>query len=799
MHIAKVHRRSATRLGRERLSLFLFGALLAPLLSVLGPSIVLAADSDATIIKLSAFLKRNCIDCHTGDDAGGGLTLESPGDLESAAKDGARWHKVRQKLFAGKMPPPDEPQPAKADVAEIIALLDRDILRTECGGTGDPGRVTMRRLNRREYDNTIRDLLGIDVGAGEEFPIDDLGYGFDNNGDVLTMSTLLLEKYLAAAEKTAEKAIVAKPLGEMPSRRFEGESFPVTKFSAHVGGAALLFGGGAATVECDFRESGDYVFQVSAFGQQAGDELPKMAIQVDGKAVRQFDVRGEADRPELFQARVRVEAGKRHAAVAFLNDYYEPDNPDPLRRDRNLGVGFLEVRGPIRDEVKELPKSHRAIVAATPLESGRSVYDCATDVFKPLADRAFRRPATEKEIERLAVLARSTAEQGATFEQAVQTGLQAILLSPHFLFKVEQIRPNEANGAAPKVDSWELAVRLSYFLWSTMPDKELFEEARNGTLEKNLDRQTKRMLADERSRALVDNFAGQWLELRKLEMVAPDGGMFPKFTPELRRDMRTETEMFFAEVMRKDMSVVALLDAPFTFLNQRLAEHYGIKGVKGEKFRRVELSTDQRGGVLTHASVLTVTSNPTRTSPVKRGKWIMEQILGTPPPPPPPDVEELPESAEAIASGSLRQRMEMHRSNASCASCHAQMDALGFGFENYDAIGRWRTKDGEFPVEPAGELPGGKSFGTPAELKRLLATDGRDAFVRCLAEKLLTYGCGRGMEFYDSCAIDAACKEAAEGDYRFSSLILATVHSDPFLRRRGDDDARRTDRKKRRN
>jgi hypothetical protein len=373
-----------------------------------------------------------------------------------------------------------------------------------------------------------------------------------------------------------------------------------------------------------------------------------------------------------------------------------------------------------------------------------------------------------------------------SFENSIQITLQAVLVSPHFLFRGEfQPEPGNPKRLHP-IDDFALASRLSYFLWSSMPDDELFRQAERGRLRRNLESQVRRMLRDPKASAFVENFAGQWLQLRNLDLVTPDAKQFPDFDEDLRKAMRKETEMFFGYILREDRSVLEFIDANYTFANERLARFYGVPGLKGHAFRRVSLKDSRRGGLLTQASILTITSNPTRTSPVKRGKWVLENLLGTPPPPPPPNVPELKEGKEAVLSGTLRQRMEQHRANPNCASCHARMDPIGFGFENYDAIGAWREKDGEFSIEASGKLVSGESFNGAAEFKRILLKQKRDEFVRCLTEKLLTYALGRGLEYYDRCAVDQITKNLAANRYKLSSLVVEVIKSAPFQMRRGE-------------
>jgi hypothetical protein len=412
----------------------------------------------------------------------------------------------------------------------------------------------------------------------------------------------------------------------------------------------------------------------------------------------------------------------------------------------------------------------------------------AREIINAFMTRAFRRPSTAAEVDRVLKLVELADKEHENFASSIGLGLQAILVSPHFLFRVE-LDPEPNNPKAVRtINDYELATRLSYFLWSSIPDDELFAQARLGTLRKddNLDRQIKRMLEDPKAQALVENFAGQWLQLRNLKTAAPDKQQYPAFDEPLRVAMQRETELFFAAIIKEDRSVLDFIDADFSFVNERLARHYGLADIRGEEFRRVQLDGSQRSGVLSHASVLTLTSNPTRTSPVKRGKWVLENILGTPPPPPPPDVPQLKEEPSAMLTGTLRERMEQHRAKADCAVCHNRMDPLGFGMENYDGIGAWRTQDGKFTIDPSGTLPNGQTFAGPRELKSILKTR-QDDFIRCLAEKMLTYGLGRGVEYSDQCSLTDIVKHMRQHDNKFSSLIVAIVHSDPFQKRRGKE------------
>jgi hypothetical protein len=597
-----------------------------------------------------------CLSCHNRDKARGDVALDGFSNDASSRGEDALWENVAMQLRSESMPPPGRPRPTPTELEAFNAWLDA--AQTSRGSQ----HVSMRRLNRSEYNNTIRDLLNLDLHLADHFPTDDLGHGFDNNADVLSLSPLLLEKYLEGADKII----------------------------------------------------------VAAFGSDS---------------VRERILHPPPDDPLLLPYR----------AVTY------------------------PVRAPVE---KRLILSATDLPVADPDEQERQR---AYEILRAFADRAYRRPVTHDELTRLLRFVESAQKSGEGVEKGIRTALQAILVSPHFLFRIE----TSVGG----LTDFELANRLSYFLWSSIPDEELFRHAAHKTLRKKkvLSAQVRRMLRHPKSRALAENFAGQWLQTRSLRYTAPDPDSFPAFDEALRTAMLKETELFFDTILREDRNVLEFLDAPYTFVNERLARHYGISGVYGDEFRRVSLAGTPRAGVLTQASVLTITSNPTRTSPVKRGKWILDNILGTPPPPPPPGAGDLREENRSVLSGSLRQRMEQHRSNPNCAACHRRMDPLGFGLENFDAVGAWRDREGELSIDASGTLPGSVSFNGPTELRAVLR--GRpEAFLRCLAEKMLTYALGHGLDRYDRRSVNDIVSKASRREYRFSAVILAIVHSEVFQR-----------------
>jgi hypothetical protein len=749
--------------------------------------------------QVAPFLTKYCLGCHGATKPKADLNLSAFDGEESVFRGRKVWTRVKEYVEAGEMPPEDEPQPSDEEVARLTGWVSKTLAKVDCTSQANPGRVTIRRLNRAEYNNTIRDLVGVDFRPADDFPSDDVGYGFDNIGDVLTLPPLLFEKYLDAAESVAERAIVAEPGSSKGLiNTWEAEELPAGAGGVpHDDNARVLPSEAAITLTHVFPRDAEYILRARAFGQQAGAEPVKMAFLVDGKSLKTVEVTAVEKEPGVYEHKARLNGGSRSFGVAFLNDYYNEKAPDPSRRDRNLVVDSLEVEGPIDVPGAALPESHRRILFKTPTKDDQS--EVARQIVERFATRAYRRPITPGEVARLVKFVDLARQNGESFERGIQLAVKAVLVSPQFLFRVEldsrpPVRKRRDTTPAPgsfPISEFELASRLSYFLWSSMPDDELFQLALDGKLREggNLEQQVRRMLHDPRSSAIVDNFAGQWLQIRNLKTVNPDKGTYPGFDEPLRAAMLRETELFFGAIIQDDRSVLDLLDADYTFVNERLATHYGIPGVKGDAFRRVRLTDGIRGGLLTQASILTVTSNPTRTSPVKRGKWILEQILGTPPPPPPPDVPELKDDSNGRLAGSLRQRMVQHRANPNCASCHARMDPLGFGFENFDGIGAWRDKDGNFPIDPSGELPSGQTFQGPKELKTILKGRDKD-FVHCLAEKMLTYSIGRGVEYYDACAVDKIVEATSRNGYRFSRLVLEIVASDPFQKRKGRGESR---------
>lgn len=714
-------------------------------------------------------LTRFCGDCHSGDVPDAGIAFESLDVSRSATRDRNVWKKVLAQLDSRAMPPADSEQPDDGQRQLVIDWIQYQALSIPCDTVRYAGRPTLRRLNRDEYNRTVRDLTGINFRPADDFPSDDVGYGFDNIGDVLSLPPVLMERYLDAADEVVREAIIVA----------EPDFAPVLSLPGKV-----MASSDAIEAELEIADTADYVIRIQAYGDQAGPEEAQMELVIGKRSAKKFSVAATKEQPQTYEAKVRLVRGKRPIAVRFLNDYYEPEHPDPkLRGDRNLIVLAIELVGPIGKLPSDLPESHQRLIARAPENKANREAELVAirHNLKQFVPRAFRRASSQTEIERYVQIADLVLRDGASFERAMQVAIQAVLVSPHFLFRIE-MDPADGESVQRELNDFELATRLSYFLWSSKPDDQLFLAASSKKLKSTdeLRAQVRRMLQDEKSDALVENFASQWLQLRKLETVSVDTQRFQEFNSQLRAAMQRETELLFGALLREDQTLFDLLNADYTHVNEPLAKLYGIPDIQGENFQRVRIADANRRGLLGHASVLTVTSNPTRTSPVKRGKWILENLLAAPPPPAPPNVPELEATAKSDeVQLSLKEQMELHRSKPGCAGCHQLMDPLGFGLENFDAIGRWREKEADRTIDASGELPDGRKFTGPSELRQILMERKSD-FRRSLATKMLTYALGRGLEYFDECALDEICANTeARGD-TLPILIEEIVQSHPF-------------------
>jgi cytochrome c5 len=724
-------------------------------------------------------LSKTCALCHNDKLSSGGLNVKllmAPGSI-AAYRDG--WETILDKLRAGEMPPKGIPRPPEPQMQALIHYVEGEFEKADRNIKPDPGHVTARRLNRSEYSNTIRDLLAVDFRAEKDFPTDDSGYGFDNIADVLTISPVLMERYMDAAEIIASRAMGADPLPQKPlEAQYHAKDKTIRRPDV-------------STIEASHRVEwdGDYTIRFGMPGERAADAKPvTLGFWMDGTLMKTLPVETKPSKLVYFdpyseaEVRMYLPSGDHVFRAGFIDDDFVKtvSDKDAYNKKKNKFLDSIVFVGPFPTDVERA--SRKKILICDP-KSGPA---CVDKIVTALAHRAYRRPATRAEVASLLKFVALARSRGETTEQGIQLAIEAMLVTPQFLFRIEH-DPNPTDAQdVHRISDIELASRLSYFLWSSMPDDELQGLAEAGKLHDPavLDAQVKRLMADRRSAALAANFAGQWLEIRNLDVVKPDPDKFPEWGPELRDAMKTETRMFFEYVLREDRPLSDFIDAKYTFLNARLAKFYGIAGVTGPDFRRVELTTGQRGGLLSQASVLTVSSYPTRTSVVLRGKYVLNNILGSEIPPPPPDVPALDESAVGTLM-SLRQQMEKHRADPMCSTCHNKMDPLGFGLENYNAIGKWRTEDGKFPVDSSGTLPNGKSFKTPDEMRALLMA-GLPQFSRCLTEKMLTYALGRGLHPYDRPTVNGINRDMAASGYHFQSLIFEIVHSAPFQMGRAD-------------
>ncbi|MBX3464639.1 MAG: DUF1592 domain-containing protein [Planctomycetes bacterium] len=729
-----------------------------------------------------AFVRSHCLDCHGGSTTKGGLDLETPAGGPVARL--WRWSRLRDRVLAGEMPPPDAEAPPAAERQAFVAGVDALLLAEVPRLPPDPGRVTVRRLSRAQWERTVRELFGVEV-ATAAFPADDLGYGFDTIGDALSFSTLHLETYLAAAAEVAQRVFDGEDPARPTVRRLEAEAMRlVDGRGANLDGeVANLYSRATLATTVRLPRDGIYVLRALAGADQAGDEPAKLLLRLDGRELVAFEV-GERPLRE-FMLRTPLAGGERQLGIEFPNDFYQPEHPDPQRRDRNLHVDWLEVIGPT--DAAPVPAAAawlHAVLGARGDDPSR-----LRAVVRALLPRVYRRPASDDELARATRLGQAVLRDGGLLVEALRAVLQAALASPHFLFRIEAGGVDGTPGAVVPLGGPALASRLSFLLWGCGPDERLLERAAKGGLTTPAGRQAEvdRLLGDPRAEALATDFAAQWLELRSLADRMPDPARFPGFDDELRASLRRETELLFLAVLRDGRDVRDLLDCDFTHVDARLAAFYGLDRpghVAADAFVPVTLpaALRERGGVLGHASVLAVTSNPTRTSPVKRGKWVLENLLGQPPPPPPPGNDTLAGEAAIDSSRSFREQLAQHRERSQCAVCHVRMDALGFALERYDAIGRFRVEDAGGAIDCSGDLPDGRTVEGLGGLKQVLRAD--PAFVRTLATKLFVYAVGRDARPVDRLRLRVGVDELLrQGAVTLRALVLLVVQDPAFTHR----------------
>ena len=783
-----------------------------------GAAIPAPSPSRSEADSIRPVLDQYCVSCHNGRLRTADLALDEL-DVTRIADSGEIWERVVRKLQTRAMPPPGVRRPDEATYQTLVAALTSELDRA-AADSPNPGRPMLRRMNRAEYANAIRDLLALEIDPTVLLPPDDSAYGFDTIADVLGVSPTLQERYLSAAAKVSALAV-----GD-PARGPVSESYRVRQDlsqNQHLEGLPLGTAGGLM-VRHYFPMDGEYRIQIrlqqTNFGNLRGLDYPhQVETAIDGERVHLATIGGNSDLAMMFdepqnagdriEARlastVRVKAGPRSVGVAFIRNspigdtrrlqQFLRSSVDTLDWTGLPHIQSLTITGPFEPTGPgETPSRTRIFVChpaqqpekARPGLAARDTEEetaCARRILQTLSRRAYRQPVTDADIDPLIGFFREGRAEG-TFDTGIQRALHAILANPRFVFRSERDPDGSRPGEAFQIADLELASRLSFFLWSSIPDDELLTAAASGTLHRAdvLEQQVRRMLADGKSQALVANFAGQWLQLRNVKSILPNSDEFPDFDDSLRQSFQRETELLFESIMREDRSVLELLTADYTFLNERLARHYGVPNVYGSRFRRVAVTDDARRGILGHGSILALTSHAERTSPVVRGKWVLENLLGTPPPPPPPDVPPLKENESGQKPKTMRELMSQHRASPACAACHRLMDPIGFALENFDAVGAWRTSEPGGPIDASAELPDGARVDGVAALREAIVRR-PDVFTTTMTEKLLTYGLGRGLSYRDMPAVRGIVREAAAHDYRFSSIVLGIVGSRPFQRK----------------
>ncbi len=747
--------------------------------------------------EIEPLLVNYCFDCHGDGSKKGDFRMDAFKDLSTHIGDTKHWIPVWRNLRSQLMPPSEEAQPSVAEKKKVLSWIESAVFKLDPKNP-DPGRVTIRRLNRNEYRNAVFDLLDVEYDTTEAFPPDDTGYGFDNIGDVLSISPLLMEKYITAAEEVVNLALPDDASAQVPRVDFPAENFK----HPSVPPTWIPFADRAEfTLKVPVKWDGKYQLTLQYNIQGATEATTAEAfleISANGKSLAETSLGWDQRRSIDLAATAQLEKGDREIKVTL-----KPFSP-PAEGEEELYVSLqrLILRGPLDGSQTEYSKGYNMILVDGPApEKDRAASNAyARKIMRSFVSRAFRRPIDERDIDRLVAIVNETDKlPGKTFQDGIKQAIATCLASPRFLFRVEiQPEPNNPDKVVP-LDEYALASRLSFFLWASVPDDELLSLAFNKKLRKNLRQQVDRMLADPRSERLTENFVGQWLQARDIATVPISTATIlgvetnreaaEIFDPRLRADMKKETYALFDFILRNKRPIEELISARYSFLNERLAAFYGVKGVRGEEFRPVDLTEHpERGGLLTQGTFLMVSSNPTRTSPVKRGLFVLDNILGTPPPPAPPNVPELTEAkTEGDGEPTMREMMEIHRKDPDCRGCHARMDPIGLGLENFDALGRFRKKESGKPIDTAGELITGEKFNDVAALKEILAEGRKRDLYRTVSEKLLTYAIGRGVEYYDSTTVNQLVNHIETHDGQLVELIHAITTSAPFQKRRGDD------------
>ena len=758
------------------------------------------ADPAATYTKeIVPLLEKYCYDCHGDGEAKGKFSMDAFEDLPAHLSNRKHWLPVWQNLRSQVMPPSDKDQPSVEEKKKLAAWIEKDVFKLDPNNP-DPGRVTIRRLNRTEYQNAVYDLLGVEYDTREVFPPDDTGYGFDNIGAVLSMSPLLMEKYVAAADEVVALALPAGAAAQVPRVAMDGKNFKASGDPKITGSWLPFSKTQKVSLSQDILWDGDYQVEVeySIHGaSEATTDEAQLEVSAAGSKVGDASLSWDQRRVIELTGKVPLKKGRQTFEISIS----PKRRPLAGEEELFLKIQRVIVQGPLGGTQKEFAKGYRMIFVDGPAPEdtgGRERY--ARKIMRSFVSRAFRKPLDDQTINRLiAIVNEISREPGKTFQDGIKQAIATCLASPRFLFRVE-IQPEPNNPAKiVSLDEYSLAARLSFFIWGSVPDDELLSLAFNTKLRANLSAQVDRMLKDPRSQRLVQNFVGQWLQARDVETVpivaksilgtATNREAAKQFDPRLRSDMQRETEMLFDFVLRQNRPAEELISARYSFLNERLAKFYGIEGVAGEDFQPVDLTDHpERGGLLTQGTFLMVTSNATRTSAVKRGLFVLDNLLGTPPPPPPPNIPKLEDAASpGNAHPTQREMMEIHRKKPECRSCHARMDPIGLGLENYSALGQFRTKEYDKPIDASGKLLTGEQFADIGTLKAIIAEKRKPDLYRTIAEKLLTYAIGRGVEYYDATTIDGLTARMTKNGGKLRELIQGIVESAPFQKRRGDD------------
>ena len=733
--------------------------------------------NEALFNEVLPLLEEYCYDCHGDGAQKGGFAMDELISLGNFEEHHETWDRVWKNAYNRNMPPANVDQPQDREISKILSWIEKESFQYNPDQI-DPGHVVLRRLNRTEYENTIKDLFQVTIDAKNYFPADDTGYGFDTIGEVLTLSPLLMEKYMGMAEIVMEK--ILGPIDDQGENiRFIADDI---KGGRKHGDLRVLPSQGSFTISHQSDMGGEYEAKVWASASRAGDELAKMEVSINGSKIKTFSIDSEYPQKLIYTFKYYAkEKSSNKISLSFINDFFDPKNKNPKLRDRNLYIKKIEISFP-KGVAFKFKDSRSHLLGEW--ETEKIDDDHAVKSLEQWIPRIYRMTLEEKEMYRHKAFYAMMTKNGLSAVEALRQTYKAALVSPRFLFREEKKEEKKRNSNYRQIDEFALAHRMSYFLWSSIPDDSLWELAKKGKLRENFRQEFNRMISDKKIEGFINNFCGQWLQLRDLNLVNPDPEQFPRFTDQVRKSMIQETQEFFKYLLIQNLPIDLILGANFSMINQDLARYYRLRGKYDEKFRKVIFKgkdLKKRGGILTHGSILTITSNPTRTSPVKRGKWVLDNLLAAPPRDPPPEVTELEKPHEESHNKlTLRQQMSRHSKNPACYSCHASMDNLGYAMENFDAVGNWRTEEGGESVDVSGKLSSGEEFNGIDELQTFLLENKKQSIVRCITQKLLVYGIGRGLTYKDRKAVDQVVASFEKDQVNFADLLFQVFVSQPF-------------------